>query len=76
MADDLADASKGFDALFNDSIDAAREIFKARDSPFHQLGFAALSFLEAALGFEVCSRDPTSYYLADGRRRQIEWQMQ
>lgn len=53
MADDLADASRGFDALFNDSIDAAREIFKARDSPFHQLGFAALSFLEAALGFEV-----------------------
>ena len=53
MADDLADASKGFDALFNDSIDAARDVFKARDSPFHQLGFAALSFLEAALGFEV-----------------------
>lgn len=53
MVDDLTDAIKGFDALFNDSIDDARDIFKARDSAFHQLGFAALSFIEAALGFEV-----------------------
>ncbi|KZV71865.1 hypothetical protein PENSPDRAFT_650290 [Peniophora sp. CONT] len=75
MADDLADASKGFDALFNDSIDAAREIFKARDSPFHQLGFAALSFLEAALGFETEQMANAIKLLADAEaaaRKQVK----
>ena len=50
---DLTDASRGFDSVFDDNLDDARAVFSARDSPYHLLGIAALSFLEAALSFEV-----------------------
>jgi hypothetical protein len=50
---DLFDASKGFDRLFDDDVEKAREAFSSGDSPFHLLGIGALSFLEAALSFEV-----------------------
>ncbi|KAI0034535.1 outer membrane protein Iml2/Tetratricopeptide repeat protein 39 [Vararia minispora EC-137] len=50
----LQDAQRGFDRVFDDGADIARDVFKAHpESPFHMLGLAALSFLEAALSFET-----------------------
>ncbi|GJE87054.1 mitochondrial outer membrane protein [Phanerochaete sordida] len=51
-ARDLREATSGFDALFSNDIDNAREIFKATNSPFHLLGAGVCAFLEAALGME------------------------
>lgn len=52
-ASNLRSATSGFDALFTNDLDKAREIFKATDSPFHALGAGVCAFLEAALGMEV-----------------------
>ena len=52
----LQSASSGFDALFNNDLAKAREILGTNDSPFHLLGAGVCSFLEAALGMEVCTR--------------------
>lgn len=46
-------ATTGFDALFANDIDKAREIFGTDGSPFHLLGAGVCAFLEAALGMEV-----------------------
>lgn len=50
----LTDATRGFDELFQNELDGAREIFATSDGPFHLLGLGACAFLEAALGMEVC----------------------
>jgi hypothetical protein len=53
-------ASQGFDFLFANEIADARKVFEAgingtQDSSFHLLGLGVLTFLEAALGMEVCA---------------------
>ena len=50
---DLNVASGGFDDLFANDLDKARDLFKAGDSPFHLIGLGIIGFLEAALGMEV-----------------------
>ena len=49
----LRSATSGFDALFANDIEKAREIFSVTESPFHSLGAGVCAFLEAALGMEV-----------------------
>ena len=49
----LVSATKGFDYLFANQLDAARTQLSADDSPFHLLGLGVCAFLEAALGMEV-----------------------
>ncbi|KAI0313336.1 hypothetical protein OF83DRAFT_1175762 [Amylostereum chailletii] len=49
---DLREATTGFDHVFANELDKAREVFEARETPIHLLGLGALSFLEAALGME------------------------
>ncbi|KAH9952147.1 hypothetical protein B0H21DRAFT_817869 [Amylocystis lapponica] len=49
----LRSASVGFDHLFANDLQKARDVFAAENSPFHQLGLGACAFLEAALGMET-----------------------
>ncbi|OSX65485.1 hypothetical protein POSPLADRAFT_1134175, partial [Postia placenta MAD-698-R-SB12] len=49
----LSAATEGFDYLFSNELQNARETFAAADSPFHQLGLGVCAFLEAALGMET-----------------------
>ena len=51
---ELRAATAGFDYLFANDLDKAREAFAQGDSPFHALGHGVCAFLEAALGMEVC----------------------
>lgn len=46
-------ATTGFDCLFANDLQGAREVFSSADSPFHLLGLGVCAFLEAALGMEV-----------------------
>ncbi|THH16482.1 hypothetical protein EW146_g4161 [Bondarzewia mesenterica] len=48
----LRSATSGFDYVFSNEIDQAREVFQTKDDPFHQLGLGVCAFLEAALGME------------------------
>ncbi|TCD67048.1 hypothetical protein EIP91_000610 [Steccherinum ochraceum] len=48
----LRDASTGFDHLFANDLEKAREVFTATSSPFHMIGMGICAFLEAALGME------------------------
>ncbi|KAG8964365.1 hypothetical protein FRC03_001849 [Tulasnella sp. 419] len=50
--EDLADANKGFDAVFNDDIELGKSILNAGNTPFHLLGLGVVTFLQAALGME------------------------
>lgn len=59
VAANLQSASKGFDYLFSNELKLAQETFAADDSPFHLTGAAVCSFLEAALGMEVCALNLT-----------------
>lgn len=52
-ADLLISATKGFDYLFSNDIEAARKHFQQHDDPFHLMGLGVCAFLEAALGMEV-----------------------
>ena len=49
----LRNARVGFDHLFANDLQRARETFAAGDSPFHAMGNGVCAFLEAALGMEV-----------------------
>lgn len=49
----LRTATDGFDALFANDLQGARDTFSATESPFHSLGAGVCAFLEAALGMEV-----------------------
>lgn len=51
----LRASTSGFDALFSNDLAKARQIFGTNESPFHLLGAGICSFLEAALGMEVCA---------------------
>lgn len=50
----LQSAKLGFDHLFSNDIVEAKKNFERSDDPFHLLGLGVCSFLEAALGMEVC----------------------
>jgi hypothetical protein len=50
----LQSAKLGFDHLFSNDIVEAKKKFDGSDDPFHLLGLGVCSFLEAALGMEVC----------------------
>lgn len=78
----LLAASEGFDNLFGNKIEEAREVFSAGDSPFHQLGMGVCAFLEAALGMEASAALLCLQYFSranalhpsdglDGRSRQM-----
>lgn len=54
--DALNNANKGFSRLFENDVAGAKNTFKSRDDPFHQLGLGVCAFLEAALGMEVRHR--------------------
>lgn len=43
----------GFDCVFSNDLQGARDVFNKGDSPFHMLGLGVCAFLEAALGMEV-----------------------
>lgn len=49
------DAAKGFDHLFANDLQKARDVFEAGGSSFHMIGMGICAFLEAALGMEVSS---------------------
>lgn len=49
----LRAATVGFNYIFSNDLEEAREVFKADDSPFHSFGIGICAFLEAALGMEV-----------------------
>ena len=49
----LRAATVGFDYLFANELEKARETFAGGESPFHLLGLGVCAFLEAALGMEV-----------------------
>ncbi len=51
----LRAARVGFDYLFANDLQKARDTFAAGDSPFHAMGHGVCAFLEAALGMEVCA---------------------
>lgn len=51
----LRAATVGFDWIFANELEKARETFASGDSPFHSLGLGVCAFLEAALGMEVCT---------------------
>ncbi|EKM55265.1 uncharacterized protein PHACADRAFT_208778 [Phanerochaete carnosa HHB-10118-sp] len=70
----LRSATSGFDALFSNDLDKARETFKAADSPFHALGAGVCAFLEAALGMESNLLAEATRLLSDsdaGARKQL-----
>ncbi|KAI0780543.1 outer membrane protein Iml2/Tetratricopeptide repeat protein 39 [Trametes elegans] len=49
----LRAATIGFDWLFSNELDKARETFSSGNSPFHSLGLGVCAFLQAALGMET-----------------------
>ncbi|OBZ65787.1 Mitochondrial outer membrane protein IML2 [Grifola frondosa] len=49
----LRSATEGFDWLFSNELNKARDTFTNGDSPFHALGLGVCAFLEAALGMET-----------------------
>ncbi|KAL1944788.1 hypothetical protein VTO73DRAFT_3218 [Trametes versicolor] len=49
----LRAATVGFDWIFANELEKARETFASGDSPFHSLGLGVCAFLEAALGMET-----------------------
>lgn len=50
--DEIADATLGFNALFNNDLITANQILSNHISPFHQVGLGLTAFLQAALGLE------------------------
>lgn len=65
----LLSACEGFDNLFGNKLEEAREVFSAGDSPFHQLGMGVCAFLEAALGMEVSAALQCLQFLLEGLMR-------
>ncbi|KAI8989806.1 outer membrane protein Iml2/Tetratricopeptide repeat protein 39 [Trametes punicea] len=72
----LRAATAGFDCLFANELDKAREIFASGDSPFHSLGLGVCAFLEAALGMETGLMAEASRLLAlaeAGAKKQLKF---
>ncbi|KAE9403990.1 hypothetical protein BT96DRAFT_917160 [Gymnopus androsaceus JB14] len=60
----LASASRGFDNLFSNEMNSAKNAFASDNSPFHLIGLGVCSFLEAALGMEAAQMTEASRLLA------------
>ncbi|KAK2459446.1 hypothetical protein APHAL10511_008557 [Amanita phalloides] len=61
----LLSATQGFHRIFENDIHQARFVFSSNiDDPYHCLGLAICSFLEAALGMESAMMDDASRSLA------------
>ncbi|KAF4615660.1 hypothetical protein D9613_012532 [Agrocybe pediades] len=70
----LKSATRGFDFLFSNDIDSARQHFEQHDDPFHLMGLGVCAFLEAALGMESGLMTEASRCLAlseAGTRKQM-----
>ncbi|KAI0345249.1 hypothetical protein BDW22DRAFT_1354152 [Trametopsis cervina] len=71
----LSEASSGFDALFANDLDKARQIFSTNASAFHLLGTGVCAFLEAALGMEQGLMAQATQVLAEseaGAKKQLK----
>ncbi|EJD53304.1 hypothetical protein AURDEDRAFT_110983 [Auricularia subglabra TFB-10046 SS5] len=53
MSSDLKQATAGFDLLFVDDLNGAKERFSEAQSPFHLMGAGVCTFIQAALGMEA-----------------------
>ncbi|KAI0705857.1 hypothetical protein BC835DRAFT_1313841 [Cytidiella melzeri] len=63
----LLAATAGFDALFANDLQKARDTFRTNESAFHLLGSGVCAFLEAALGMERDLMAKASQTLADSQ---------
>ncbi|KAG6887246.1 hypothetical protein C0995_016642 [Termitomyces sp. Mi166 len=73
-ADLLVSATRGFDYLFCNDLNRAKEHFSGKDDPYHLLGQGVCAFMEAALGMEIGLLAEASKCLSlseAGSRRQI-----
>ncbi|RDX56360.1 hypothetical protein OH76DRAFT_379943 [Lentinus brumalis] len=71
----LRAARVGFDYLFANDLQKARDTFAAGDSPFHAMGHGVCAFLEAALGMETGLMAEASRLLAlseAGAKKQLK----
>ncbi|CDO73644.1 hypothetical protein BN946_scf185014.g114 [Trametes cinnabarina] len=71
----LRAATIGFDHLFANDLEKARDVFASGDSPFHSLGLGVCAFLEAALGMETGLMAEASRLLAlaeAGSKKQLK----
>ncbi|KAH9852714.1 outer membrane protein Iml2/Tetratricopeptide repeat protein 39 [Lenzites betulinus] len=71
----LRAATVGFDGIFANELEEARETFASGDSPFHSLGLGVCAFLEAALGMETTLMAEASRLLAlaeAGAKKQLK----
>ncbi|KAL7283695.1 hypothetical protein ACG7TL_003131 [Trametes sanguinea] len=71
----LRAATTGFDHLFANDLEKARQVFASADSPFHSLGLGVCAFLEAALGMETGLMADASRLLAlaeAGAKKQLK----
>ncbi|KAI0822776.1 outer membrane protein Iml2/Tetratricopeptide repeat protein 39 [Trametes gibbosa] len=71
----LRAATVGFDSIFANELEEARETFASGDSPFHSLGLGVCAFLEAALGMETTLMAEASRLLAlaeAGAKKQLK----
>ncbi|KAI0373047.1 hypothetical protein BV20DRAFT_1050450 [Pilatotrama ljubarskyi] len=71
----LRAATTGFDWLFANELEKARETFANGVSPFHSLGLGVCAFLEAALGMETGLMTEASRLLAlaeAGAKKQLK----
>ncbi|KAF8712458.1 hypothetical protein AX14_013081 [Amanita brunnescens Koide BX004] len=65
----LKSATDGFDHFFAGNIDSAREVFqKNAQDPYHQLGLAVCSFLEAAMSMETVDTARAESSIAESLR--------
>ncbi|KAH9901427.1 outer membrane protein Iml2/Tetratricopeptide repeat protein 39 [Cubamyces lactineus] len=75
MQAQLRAATVGFDYLFANELEKARETFASGESPFHLLGLGVCAFLEAALGMETGLMAEASRLLAlaeAGTKKQLK----
>ncbi|KAI0672830.1 outer membrane protein Iml2/Tetratricopeptide repeat protein 39 [Trametes maxima] len=75
-AAELRAATVGFDGLFANELEQARETFASGESPFHSLGLGVCAFLEAALGMETGLMAEASRLLAlaeAGAKKQLKF---
>ncbi|KAJ3526621.1 hypothetical protein NM688_g8239 [Phlebia brevispora] len=71
----LRSATSGFNALFANDLQSARETFASTQSPFHSLGAGVCAFLEAALGMEAGMLASATKLLSDadaGAKKQMK----
>ncbi|KAF8522203.1 outer membrane protein Iml2/Tetratricopeptide repeat protein 39 [Hysterangium stoloniferum] len=53
-SENIIQASLGFDYVFSNDLEGAKQHLSSHDSPFHLMGLGCVVFLQAALGMEAC----------------------